>query len=264
MRVSGKVLVGRLLAAVGMPQSAVFPSRVSDLNRCVELGPLFHDDFEFWRRFVAQGLASRGGLLGSPMCNMALRPPVVCALRCIQNCIRRILRADGLYFRRALNPVEQSRFVGSSKLVSGVNDISINVLELLGMVVGAQALVTQQQYVPQEMGDRIQLRGDNEPSVAWSQRCREGKQPWSGAIMRMLGVVEVSCGWLFQSSHVSGALNSLADGICRWHPDVHANLCAAAPAIPWQEVELNQASRDLCSAGLGAASSAAHSRLHLK
>lgn len=76
MRVSGKFLVGRLLAAVGMPQSAVFPSRVSDLNRRVELGPLFHDDFEFWRRFVAQGLASRGGLLGSPMCNMAHRPPV--------------------------------------------------------------------------------------------------------------------------------------------------------------------------------------------
>ena len=44
----GKFVVGRLLAAVGMPQSAAFPSRVSEPNRRVVLGPLFHDDLEFW------------------------------------------------------------------------------------------------------------------------------------------------------------------------------------------------------------------------
>ena len=87
-----------------------------------------------------------------------------------------------------------------------VNDVSVNVLTLLGMVVGAQALITRQQFVPQEMGDCIQLRGDNEPSVAWIQRCRGGKEPRSGAILRMLGVIEVSSGWLFQSSHAPGVL----------------------------------------------------------
>jgi len=110
-----------------------------------------------------------------------------------------------------------------------VNDISINVLELLGMVVGALVLITQQQYVPQALGDCVQLRRDNEASVAWIQRCRGGKEPRSGAIMRMLEVVEVSSGWLFQSSHVPGVLNSTADGTSRWHPhDIYANLCAAA------------------------------------
>ena len=155
--------------------------------------------------------------------------------------------------------------MGSSKMVSGIHDVSINVLELLGMVVGAQVLITQQQLAPQEMGDCIQLRGDNEPSVAWIQRCRGGKEPRSGAIMRMLGVIEVSSGWLFQSSHVPGVLNSLADGISRWDPaDIHANLCAAAPSVRWQEVELSQASQDLCSAVLGTASSADHLRRRLK
>ena len=54
----------------------------------------------------------------------------------------------GLYFRRELTDAEQSRFVGSSKMVSGIHDVSINVLELLGMVVGAQVLITQQQFAP--------------------------------------------------------------------------------------------------------------------
>ena len=262
----GKLFVGRLLAAVGMPQSAVFPSRVSDPNRRVGLGPLFHDDLEFWRWFVARGLASRGGSLCSPMYNIVHRPPTMAVFSdASKTAFGGYCAQTGVYYRRSLTPEEQSRFVGSSKMVSGVNDISINVLELLGMVVGAQVLITQQQLVPQEMGDCIQLRGDNEPSVAWIQRCRGGKEPRSGAIMRLLGVIEVSSGWIFQSSHVPGVLNSLADGISRWHPaDIHANLCAAAPTVRWQEVELDQASQDLCSAVLGPASSAALLRLRLK
>ena len=114
----------------------------------------------------------------------------------------------GLYFCRELTVAEESRFVGStsSKIIFGVNDISSNVLELLDMVVGAQALITQQQCVPQEMGNCIQLRGDYEPSVAWIQRCRGGREPRFGALMRMLELVEVSSGWLFQSSHVPGVL----------------------------------------------------------
>ena len=54
----GKYFVGCLLADVGMPQSDVFPSRVSNPARRVVLGPMFHDDLDFgaglcsavWRR----------------------------------------------------------------------------------------------------------------------------------------------------------------------------------------------------------------------
>ena len=44
----GKFVVGRLLAAVGMPPSAAFPAGVVDPGRRVVLGPEFHDDLEFW------------------------------------------------------------------------------------------------------------------------------------------------------------------------------------------------------------------------
>lgn len=47
----------------------------------------------------------------------------------------------GSYVRYDLLADEQSRFCGASKYVRGVNDISINVLELLGMVAGAWVLI---------------------------------------------------------------------------------------------------------------------------
>lgn len=150
---------------------------------------------------------------------------------------------------------ERSRFCGSSASVVGVNDISINVLELLGMLVGAWLLVVEQHHRPAAAGDCVLLRGDNEASVAWIQRCRGGREPRSGALIRLLGVLEVSSGWHFQASHVSGVLNSLADGISRWDPvDMRANLFGACPHVRWQEVELGEAGRRLCSSVLGSSS----------
>lgn len=53
--------------------------------------------------------------------------------------------------------------------------------------------------------------------MAWVQRYGGGKEPRSGALMRMLGAIEVSSEWHFQALHVSGVLNSLADDISRWN-----------------------------------------------
>ena len=48
----------------------------------------------------------------------------------------------GVYWRYDLTAQEQSRFCGSSKSVRGVGDLSINVLELWGLVVSAFVLVS--------------------------------------------------------------------------------------------------------------------------
>ena len=112
-------------------------------------------------------------------------------------------------FRYELSDDEKSQFIGSSKHVKGVNDLSINVLELLGMFLGAWLLAAHRQDVPCVEHGCVLLRGDNEASVAWIQRCRGGKEPRSGALMRMLGAVEVSSGWCFQASHVPGVVNSM-------------------------------------------------------
>ena len=54
--------VGQLLAAVSMPQSAAFPSGLDNPTGRVTLGPLFHDELEFWWWFVDTGLIIGGAL----------------------------------------------------------------------------------------------------------------------------------------------------------------------------------------------------------
>ena len=95
----------------------------------------------------------------------------------------------GVYWRYDLDTAEQSRFCGSSKAVAGENDIPINVLELLGMVVSAWALVSPYAERPSATGDYVLLRGDNEAAAAWVRRCRGGKEPRSGALMRRPGAL---------------------------------------------------------------------------
>ena len=58
-----------------------------------------------------------------------------------------------------------------------MDDISINVLELLGMVISAWVLVVMCEDLPTQASDRVLLRGDNEAAVQWVRRCRGGKQP---------------------------------------------------------------------------------------
>lgn len=254
----GKFFVGRLVAAAGQPSSAVFTSGAPDPNKRLVLGTMFHDELDFWRWFVNRGLTSRGGFLCSPMFHVVSRPPDLCIFTdASPRAVGGYCQQTGHVFRYDLSDAEQSRFIGSSKHVKGVNDISINVLELLGMFMGAWLLAGQQRDVPRVEHGCVLLRGDNEASVAWIQRCRGGKEPRSGALMRMLGALEVSSGWCFQALHVPGVLNSTADGISRWEPgEVLTNLRATAPHVPWQVVSLGAAGRALCSSVLATSSSA--------
>ena len=69
---------------------------------------------------------------------------------------------------------------------------------------------------PTQAGDCVLLRGDNEAAVKWVRRCRGGKEPRSGAVMRCCGVFEMSGGRNFDALDVPGVLNDIADGISRW------------------------------------------------
>lgn len=260
-----KFFVDRLLAAVGMPKSAVFPSGVVNPRRHVTCGPMFHADLDFWRWLAANGLDASGECFSSPMYNIIIRRPSITMFSdASKRAVGGYCQETGRYFRYDLSPEERSRFVGSSKSVVGINDMSINVLELPGMLLGAWLLIIPKQRRPALLGDCVSLRGDNEASVAWIQRCRGGLEPRSGALMRLLGVLEVASGWNFQASHVPGVLNSTADGISRWNrADVHTNLVNSAPNIPWQEVELGGTGRALCSSVLDSSSCGAQLRCRL-
>ena len=58
-------------------------------------------------------------------------------------------------------------FGGSSRAVEGLDDISITVLKLLGMVISAWVLVVFGEDLPTKAGDCVLLREDNEPAVQW-------------------------------------------------------------------------------------------------
>ena len=67
--------------------------------------------------------------------------------------------------------------------------------------------------------------------------------------MRLLGALQVSTGWNFQSSYVSGVCYSLADGIPQWEAsDVRDNLMAACPHVQWRQVDIGEGGRRIRSA----------------
>lgn len=136
------------------------------------------------------------------------------------------------------------------------DDLSINVLELLGMVVGAWMFLIQAQTRPTYARDSIRLRGDNSSAVAWVNKCRGGKEPRSGALMRVLSYLEMGSDWHFDSRHIAGAKNTIADGISRWAYDsISERLRDAHPNVVGHEQALEPGAVELCTEVLAVSSS---------
>ena len=102
------------------------------------------------------------------------------------------------------------------------------------------------------------MRGDNQT------KCKGGKEPRSGALMRILGGLETRSGWCFTAARVAGVANTLADGISRWDsPPISAKLRRFRPDVCWREQVLGQVGADLCSGILAASTSTCQLRNHL-
>ena len=161
------VFVHCLLSSVGMPRIAAgdhFAGRIANPGRRVAVGPDFHADLEFWRWFVGKGVDARIGVLSSPMYHLLERP----AQRTLfsdasKTAVGGYCFETGIYWWYDLTAQIQSRFCGSSKSFRGVDDLSINVLELLGMVVSAFVLVSSCADRPSATGECALLRGDSRP-----------------------------------------------------------------------------------------------------
>ena len=132
----GSFFVQRTMASAGMPRITAgvdFACRTVNPARRVVAGPKLHGDLEFCRWFVAEGLDARGVCLSAPMCHLLERP----ARRTLfSNASKEVIGGScietGIYWSYELDPAEQFRFCGSSKAVADVNDISINVLVIVG------------------------------------------------------------------------------------------------------------------------------------
>ena len=221
----------------------------------VRLSREFHDDLAFWKIVVEMATGPNG--------TTRLEAPLFC---CFSQPPSRILISDasgdgmggfclesGRWWRIDFMKDIRARL---RKRVCSRDDLSVNVCELLGMVVTAWALTVHAGARPEYPGQSILMRGDNMSAVHWVNKCRGAREPRSGALMRMLGCLEMRNEWRFRAKHSKGVANTLADGISRWkHDEIALNLHSYRPDIRWQEQHLGQEALDLTSAVLASSSS---------
>lgn len=111
--------------------------------------------------------------------------------------------------------------------------------------------------------ENILMRGNDQKRFR-VMKCKWGKEPRSGALIRMLGGLEPRSGWYFTAAHVAGVANTLADGISRWNsPSISANLRHLRPGVCWREQVLRRAGADLCSGILATTTSTCQLRDNL-
>ena len=259
----GKYFVRRMLNQLGLPPVQVTAQGATRKR----IGPEFHADMRFWRLLVDGGLGSPSRLLTAPL---------VCFFDQPYSCLLwsdasgdamggYFLHAEfrsGVWWRFDFSPEVRERF---RQQAQGRDDLSINMLELLAMVVGAWVFIVQSEMRLEYARNSIRMMGDNSSSVAWVNKCRGGSEPRSGAIMRMLGCLEMGSGWCFEAAHVRGVDNTIADGISRWEPaTIDARLRLSRPNVAWRQQVLSPEVADLCTGVLAASTSASQLRSRLE
>lgn len=261
-RVLNQLGLAPLTAGVGSSQSHALGARQN--QRVVRLSREFHADIAFWTLILDMSTGPDGVTrLESPLFCRFLQPP------------SRILVSDasgdsmggyclesGKWWRIDFTEDVRARL---RKKVQSRDDLSMNVFELLGMVMTAWALTVHAGAMPEYPGQSVLMRGDNQSACHWVTRARGAREPRSGALMRMLGCLEIRNGWQFRAKHIKGLQNTLADGISRWkHDEIAHNLHSYRPDICWQEQRLGQEAEDITSAVLASSSSDEQLRDRLK
>ena len=86
----------------------------------------------------------------------------------------------------------------------GYVSLSINVLELFGMVWTAYVMIVIRKDRPGRAGEAVLMRRDNSSAVKWVTNCKGQKDDVrAGGLMRVLGALEVRGKWCFQAKHVA-------------------------------------------------------------
>ena len=110
----------------------------------IHLGPEFQADASFWRLVVEAGLGSPAGRLSAPLYRSFLQPPTFILWSdasgdAMGGYFLGPERGSGVWWRFEFGDDVRARLRAT---VKDWNDLSINVLELLGMVVTAWIFVT--------------------------------------------------------------------------------------------------------------------------
>ena len=221
----------------------------AEAERTVALTREFMADVGWWRWFVHQERWKKGERLTAPFFRFVKQEP---SRRWFSDAsyqaVGGFCRETGWWWRYGLSEEERSRTVRSRKRV-GYGSLTINVLELFGMVWTAYVMIVMRGEVAGRGGEAVLMRGDNASAVQWVLNCKGGKDDVrAGGLMRILGALEVRGGWCFQAKHVAGAENVLADLITRCEPDkINAELKRLRPDVDWREQVMGAEEKEKCS-----------------
>ena len=131
------------------------------------------EDVEWWRWCLKEGMAGEGERLAAPF------------FRFVKQTHRRTWFSDasfealgglclemGVYSRYNLSEGEVKRTIRSRK-GGDRNRLSINVLELMGMVMTAYVMIVIRRDRPAKEGESVLMRGGSSSAVQWVINCGE-------------------------------------------------------------------------------------------
>ena len=156
-------------------------------SHSVDLGTEFHNDIEFWRWAIDHELLTAGESLSAP-CFAAIKRPAKryylsdASFDAIGGFRQKLI----IYWRSDLPlalSVELKRKAARRETCS----VTINLLELVGMMLTAWAMHELVGERPESKGDPILMRGDNFAAVTWANRCGGARDKRAGLMIRMLG-----------------------------------------------------------------------------
>ena len=240
---AGKYFVWRLLRLTGLHNA----SRKNQ-NHIVKLGREFHDDIDFWRWAINHELLVAGESLCAPCYVDIARPAKRHYLSDASfDAIGGYCPELKKYWRYDL-PLDLASELKRKAACRETSSVTINLLELVGMVLTAWVMHELVGDHPAQRGDPIRIRGDNFAAVTWSNRCGGAKDKRAALMMRMLGRLEIRGGWRYSAKHIPGVQNTLADGISRWpRAEVADRIRLHTKTDGWREQSIGPAGERLCA-----------------
>lgn len=239
---AGKYFVWRLLRLAGLhdPHS-------KNKSHLVILGREFHDDLEFWRWAIEQGLLTAGESLSAPcFADVRREAKRVYLSDASFDAIGGFCEKLKVYWRYDL-PLDFSAELKRKAACRETSSVTINLLELVGMVVTAWVMHDLVGDRPESKGDAILMRGDNVAAVTWSNRCGGARDKRACLMMRMLGRLEITGGWRYDAKHIPGVKNTIADGISRWpRAEVADRIRRLTNTEGWREQTFGSRGERLC------------------
>ena len=233
---AGRYFVWQLLRLTGLHKKGRSKSRI---QRVVRLGWEFHGDIAFWKWAIDQRLINQGESLSAPFYAHVLRRPVRHYFSDASfDAIGGYCPELRIFWRYTLDPQLSSEMKRKAQARESCA-ITINLLELCGMVITAFVVQLLLGDRPTTEGESIMMRGDNMSAVSWVNRCGGSRDRRAGILMRLLGRMEITSGWCHVAKHIPGVDNRLADGISRWpEKEVQKNVSRLTQEQGWTRQEI--------------------------